>query len=99
MNGSRGSERQAGRAASLMMAALDGEQTGDERSEWETLLRQDPNLRAEWKRIVNARYGWVDLPTFQASIRGSECVEGFRAFIEKRPPSWVPNLAKPDGEA
>ncbi len=51
MNGSRGSERQAGRAASLMMAALDGEQTGDERSEWETLLRQDPNLRAEWERM------------------------------------------------
>ncbi len=45
---------------------------------------------------MNARYGWVDLPTFQASIRGSECAEGFRAFLEKRPPSWVPDAAKPD---
>ncbi len=51
MNESRGSERELGRAASLMMAALDGELTGNERPEWETLLRQDSALRAEWERM------------------------------------------------
>ena len=51
MNESRGSERELGRAASLMMAALDGELAENEHPEWETLLRQDSVLRAEWKRM------------------------------------------------
>ncbi|MEN8145833.1 MAG: hypothetical protein ABFS14_12890 [Gemmatimonadota bacterium] len=49
MNESRGSERELGRAARLMMAALDGELAGDERAEWEALLNEDSELRAEWE--------------------------------------------------
>jgi len=55
------------------------------------ILMTAPVARAEWKRIVNAQYGWVDEPTFAASIRAPECAEGFRSFVEKRPPSWVPS--------
>ena len=54
------------------------------------ILQTAPTARAQWKRMVNARYGWVDEPGFEASLRGDECLEGFRAFVEKRPPSWVP---------
>jgi len=53
------------------------------------ILQTAPVARAQWKRMVNARYGWVDEPTFEASIRGAECAEGFRAFVEKRSPNWV----------
>ena len=57
----------------------------------EEILQTAPAARAQWKRMVNARYGWVDEPGFEASLRGEECLEGFRAFVEKRPPSWVPD--------
>ena len=55
------------------------------------ILDTAPVARAQWKRMVNAKYGWVDEPTLAASIRGAECAEGFHAFVEKRPPSWVPS--------
>ena len=55
------------------------------------ILDTAPIARAQWKRMVNAKYGWVDEPTLAASIRAPECAEGFRSFVEKRPPSWVPS--------
>jgi enoyl-CoA hydratase/carnithine racemase len=67
-----------------------------------SILDTAPIARAQWKRMVNSRYGWIDEPTFEASVRGDECVEGFRAFVEKRPPSWVPSpdrVSDPDPEA
>jgi enoyl-CoA hydratase/carnithine racemase len=55
------------------------------------ILETAPIARAQWKRMVNGQYGWVDEPTFAASVRAPECAEGFKAFVEKRPPSWVPS--------
>ena len=56
------------------------------------ILETAPVARAQWKRMVNSRYGWIDEPTMAASIRADECAEGFRAFVEKRPPAWAPKL-------
>jgi len=54
------------------------------------ILRTAPKARAHWKRMVNSGYGYIDDPTLETSIREGECIEGFQAFVEKRPPSWVP---------
>jgi len=55
-----------------------------------SILRTAPKARAHFKRMVNSRYGYIDEPTLEVSIREGECIEGFRAFVEKRVPSWVP---------
>jgi enoyl-CoA hydratase/carnithine racemase len=55
------------------------------------ILRAAPKARVALKRIINARYGVVDRITFEDSVFGEEAIEGFRSFMEKRPPSWVPD--------
>ncbi len=55
------------------------------------LLRTAPQARVALKRLINARYGVVDKITFNESLGGTEVVEGFTAFMEKRAPSWVPD--------
>jgi len=55
------------------------------------VLRAAPRARVSLKRIINARYGIVDRITFEDSVFGEEAIEGFRSFMEKRPPSWVPD--------
>ena len=65
----------------LKQAALDA--VGD-------LLRAAPDARSRVKSLINARYGVVDEIGFAASLASEEIVEGFRAFTEKRTPSWVP---------
>jgi enoyl-CoA hydratase/carnithine racemase len=55
------------------------------------VLRAAPKARVSLKRIINARYGVVDRITFEDSVFGDEAIEGFRSFMEKRPPSWVPD--------
>ena len=55
------------------------------------VLRAAPKARVALKRIINARYGAVDRITFEESVWGDEAIEGFRSFMEKRPPSWVPS--------
>jgi enoyl-CoA hydratase/carnithine racemase len=60
---------------------------------WEVvgdLVRAAPQARWQAKRMLNARYGNVDVMTFQATALGPEGKEGFAAFAEKRSPSWVP---------
>jgi enoyl-CoA hydratase len=52
------------------------------------ILATAPLARTAVKRIINARYGNVDRITFEQSLAGDEVVEGFLAFVEKRPPSW-----------
>jgi enoyl-CoA hydratase len=43
------------------------------------------------KRMLNERYGVIDTQTmFWALGHSPEMREGMRAFMEKRPPSWVP---------
>jgi enoyl-CoA hydratase/carnithine racemase len=53
------------------------------------LAHSAPHARAALKRLINARYGVVDRITFEESLAGPEVVEGFTAFVEKRPPNWV----------
>jgi enoyl-CoA hydratase/carnithine racemase len=54
------------------------------------IMKSAPRARVALKRIVNARYGAIDKITFDESLSSDEVVEGFRAFVEKRPPAWVP---------
>jgi enoyl-CoA hydratase/carnithine racemase len=55
------------------------------------VLRTAPEARAHVKRMLNERYGFIDYPTmFGALEHSSEPREGMQAFMEKRPPSWVP---------
>ena len=58
-----------------------------------------PRARVALKRLINARYGVIDKITFDESVHGDEVVEGFQAFVEKRPPAWVPGDAAPEGRA
>ena len=63
------------------------------------LLLSAPRARAALKRIINARYGSIEMITFDESVFGDEVAEGFAAFVEKRPPAWVPESARSDGRA
>jgi enoyl-CoA hydratase len=55
------------------------------------VLRTAPAARVQVKRMLNERYGVVDYQTmFWALAHSPEPREGMRAFLEKRPPSWVP---------
>jgi len=62
------------------------------------VLRTSPDARLHVKRMLNEHYGRVDYQTmFWALDHSLEPREGMRAFLEKRPPSWVPDeLADPD---
>ena len=41
--------------------------------------------------MLNERYGFIDYPTmFWALEHSAEMREGMRAFMEKRPPNWIP---------
>jgi enoyl-CoA hydratase/carnithine racemase len=55
------------------------------------VLRTAPSARAHVKRMLNERYGQIDYQTmFWALEHSPEPREGMRAFMEKRPPSWIP---------
>lgn len=55
------------------------------------VLRSAPAARAEVKRMLNERYGHIDYRTmFDAIEHSPEVREGMRAFMEKRPPAWIP---------
>lgn len=55
------------------------------------VLRTGPAARSLVKSMLNARYGFIDYQTmFWALDESPEPREGMRAFMEKRPPSWVP---------
>ena len=49
-----------------------------------------PQARAAVKRTLHEYYGHYDRMAMDASIGSAEMAEGWRAFKEKRPPSWVP---------
>jgi enoyl-CoA hydratase len=59
--------------------------------------RVAPEARAEVKRIINAQYGSYDRMTMTRSLYGPEALEGWLAFKERRPPSWIPDDLKPEG--
>ena len=55
------------------------------------ILQTPPAARTHLKRMLNERYGLIDYQTmFWALDESPEPREGMRAFMEKRPPSWVP---------
>ena len=55
------------------------------------ILQTPPMARTQVKRMLNERYGLVDYQTmFWALAESPEPREGMAAFMEKRPPSWVP---------
>jgi enoyl-CoA hydratase/carnithine racemase len=55
------------------------------------ILRTAPEARAQVKRMLNERYGLIDYQTMFGALEHSpEPREGMLAFMEKRPPSWIP---------
>jgi enoyl-CoA hydratase/carnithine racemase len=55
------------------------------------VLRTAPDARAHVKRMLNERYGPIDTQTMNWSLATSaELREGMAAFMEKRPPAWIP---------
>lgn len=57
------------------------------------ILQTPPDARAHTKRMLNERYGAIDYQTmFWALDHSDEPREGMRAFMEKRPPRWVPTF-------
>ena len=55
------------------------------------ILQTPPMARMHTKRMLNDRYGLIDYQTmFWALEESPEPREGMLAFMEKRPPSWVP---------
>jgi enoyl-CoA hydratase/carnithine racemase len=55
------------------------------------VLQTAPDARMHVKRMLNQRYGVVDYQTmFWALEHSAEPREGMQAFMEKRPPSWIP---------
>ena len=62
------------------------------------VLRTAPTARAQVKRMLNERYGIIDYQTmFWALEHSPEPREGMRAFMEKRPPAWMPaEMPAPD---
>jgi enoyl-CoA hydratase/carnithine racemase len=55
------------------------------------VLRTAPAARSQVKRMLNERYGQIDYQTmFWALEHSPEPREGMQAFMEKRPPGWLP---------
>jgi enoyl-CoA hydratase len=55
------------------------------------VLQTPPETRVHVKRMLNERYGSVDYQTmFWTLDHSDEPREGMAAFMEKRPPSWIP---------
>jgi enoyl-CoA hydratase/carnithine racemase len=59
--------------------------------------RTAPEARAAAKRTFHEYYGHYDRIAMDASLHGDESVEGYRAFKERRSPSWVPDAFKEEG--
>jgi enoyl-CoA hydratase/carnithine racemase len=59
--------------------------------------RTAPDARAAVKRTFHEYYGHYDRMAMDASLQGSEPLEGFAAFKERRSPSWVPEPLRTDG--
>jgi enoyl-CoA hydratase/carnithine racemase len=53
-----------------------------------------PEARTALKRDLNRALPRIDLEMFAASLRSDEVAEGFRAFVDKRPPRWSPSTRR-----
>jgi enoyl-CoA hydratase/carnithine racemase len=55
------------------------------------VLRTAPEARLHVKRMLNMQYAPIDYQTmFWSLFNTEEPREGMRAFMEKRPPNWIP---------
>lgn len=54
-------------------------------------------MRSRVKALINSRYGVIDEMSLTSSVASDEVIEGFRAFTEKRTPSWVPEEFRTEG--
>jgi enoyl-CoA hydratase/carnithine racemase len=56
------------------------------------VLQTAPECRAHVKRMLNQQYARIDYETMFVSLMSetSEAREGMTAFMEKRPPKWIP---------
>jgi hypothetical protein len=59
--------------------------------------RTAPQARLAVKRTFHEYYGHYDRMAMDQSLTGDEMVEGFRAFKERRSPSWVAEDLRLDG--
>jgi len=53
-----------------------------------------PRARTSLKQDLNRQLPPIDMPMFAASLASDEVREGFKAFVEKRPPSWSPGTTR-----
>ena len=53
--------------------------------------RAAPGARATVKRVMDDFYGHYDRMSMDLSLTGPETLEGYEAFRDRRPPSWVPD--------
>ena len=60
--------------------------------------RAAPQARAAVKRVIDDFYGHYDRMSMDASLAGTEVVEGYEAFKERRAPSWLPPDLPGSGE-
>lgn len=60
------------------------------------LCQAAPDARLACKRVMDDYYGAYDRMSMDASLRGPEMVEGYRAFKEGRAPGWVPEAFRSD---
>ena len=58
-----------------------------------------PEARRDVKRVLDQYVGLHDRIAFFDSLQRPESKEGFAAFIEKRPPNWVPEALRRDTRA
>lgn len=54
----------------------------------EQIRATGPAARRALKRDINRSLPPLDFGMFQDSLVGEECKEGFKSFVEKRPPKW-----------
>jgi enoyl-CoA hydratase len=59
--------------------------------------RTAPGARLAVKRVINEVYGHYDRMSMDESLAGPEAAEGFKAFKERRAPSWIPEELRPEG--
>lgn len=56
-----------------------------------------PGARAVVKREINRQYGRTDRMSMEESLFAAEYLEGYAAFSQRRPPTWIPEDLRPEG--
>ncbi|HEX7096703.1 MAG TPA: enoyl-CoA hydratase/isomerase family protein, partial [Acidimicrobiales bacterium] len=62
-----------------------------------TIAWGGPEARMTVKREINRQYGRPDRMSMNVSLASAECLEGWKAFAERRAPSWIPEDIRPPG--